>query len=75
MFLLFPETAGRSLEEVTHIFEDPEGIKYIGTPAWKTSVATKAMARAEGGDLESKLGGPEHTATEHTEKSPVTETA
>lgn len=36
VFFLFPETAGKPLEEVTEIFENPNGIKYIGTPAWKT---------------------------------------
>ncbi|GAM86371.1 hypothetical protein ANO11243_043850 [Dothideomycetidae sp. 11243] len=36
VFFLFPETAGKPLEEVTEIFEDPKGIRYIGTPAWKT---------------------------------------
>jgi hypothetical protein len=32
----FPETAGKTLEEVQLIFEDPNGLPYIGTPAWKT---------------------------------------
>jgi MFS family permease len=36
VFFMFPETASKPLEEVTHIFEDPNGIKHIGTPAWKT---------------------------------------
>lgn len=36
VFFMFPETSGKPLEEVTAIFEDPDGIKYIGTPAWKT---------------------------------------
>ncbi|EDN05861.1 hypothetical protein HCAG_02464 [Histoplasma mississippiense (nom. inval.)] len=38
VFLMFPETAGKTLEEVESIFTDPNGIKYIGTPAWKTRV-------------------------------------
>ncbi|KAH8896173.1 major facilitator superfamily transporter glucose [Thozetella sp. PMI_491] len=38
VFVLFPETAGKTLEETTAMFEDPNGIKYIGTPAWKTRV-------------------------------------
>lgn len=58
----FPETAGKTLEETEAMFEDPNGIKYLGTPAWKTHVVTGHMARAEHGDLESKL---EH---EHDEK-------
>ena len=32
VFFMFPETAGKPLEEVTAMFEDPNGIKYIGTP-------------------------------------------
>jgi MFS family permease len=36
VFFMFPETSGKPLEEVTEIFEDPRGIKHIGTPAWKT---------------------------------------
>ncbi|KAI6781227.1 High-affinity glucose transporter-like protein [Emericellopsis cladophorae] len=56
VFFLFPETAGRTLEETTAIFEDPNGIKYIGTPAWKTRVASKASRAAERGDLSAKYG-------------------
>lgn len=41
VYFMFPETAGKTLEEVVDIFEDPEGIKYVGTPAWKTHVSTK----------------------------------
>ena len=36
VLLLFPETAGKTLEETESIFEDPNGPKYIGTLAWKT---------------------------------------
>ena len=32
--LLFPETAGKTLENVEKMFEDPNGIPYLGTPAW-----------------------------------------
>lgn len=35
--LLFPETAGKTLEDTTKMFEDPNGIPYLGTPAWKVS--------------------------------------
>jgi len=38
VFFLFPETAGKTLEEVEGIFTDPHGLPYIGTPAWKTHV-------------------------------------
>lgn len=55
-FLLFPETAGKTLEETEAMFEDPNGIKYLGTPAWKTKVVTKLVNRMEQGDVEAKLG-------------------
>lgn len=48
---LFPETAGKTLEEVQLIFEDPNGLPYIGTPAWKTHKATKGMAEVERGNV------------------------
>ncbi|KIW00191.1 uncharacterized protein PV09_08231 [Verruconis gallopava] len=51
VFFMFPETAGKSLEETTAIFEDPHGIKYIGTPAWKTRNTYRRIAKAERGDL------------------------
>ncbi|KAK6442059.1 high affinity glucose transporter [Oleoguttula sp. CCFEE 5521] len=47
VFFLFPETAGKRLEDVTAMFEDPHGIKYIGTPAWKTRSATSRASRLE----------------------------
>jgi predicted RNA polymerase sigma factor len=38
VLFMFPETAGKTLEEVELIFTDPNGIPRIGTPAWKTHV-------------------------------------
>lgn len=55
VFLLFPETAGKTLEETEAMFEDPNGIKYIGTPAWKTKTSAHGRIMETGGDLESKL--------------------
>jgi len=52
VFFLFPETAGKTLEEVEGMFTDPSGIKYIGTPAWKTSVSTARTAAVERGELD-----------------------
>lgn len=52
---MFPETSGKSLEEITAIFEDPHGIPYIGTPAWKTKNSYRhnlKLERGEGSDLE-----------------------
>lgn len=56
VFFLFPETAGKTLEETEAMFEDPSGIPYIGTPAWKTRVVTRLVDAAERGDIEAKLG-------------------
>ena len=67
VFFMFPETAGKTLEETEHMFEDPDGIAYLGTPAWKTRVATSLTTKAEQGDVEAKLGH------EHEENETVTE--
>ena len=37
VLFLFPETAGKTLEDTEKMFEDPNGIRYLGTPAWKVS--------------------------------------
>ncbi len=55
VLFIFPETAGKTLEETEAMFEDPNGFRYLGTPAWKTRVVTGQAARAERGDIESKL--------------------
>ncbi|KAK7422577.1 high affinity glucose transporter [Neonectria punicea] len=60
VFLLFKETAGHSLEAIEAFFEDPDGMRYIGTPAWKTKVATGDARRFERGDVETKLSQHEH---------------
>ena len=36
-YFMFPETAGKTLEDTEKMFTDPNGIKYIGTLAWKVS--------------------------------------
>ncbi len=43
VFLMFTETAGKSLEEVEAMFTDPKGPKYLGTPPWRTSVVKKTL--------------------------------
>lgn len=43
VFFLFPETAGKSLEEIETMFTDPKGIKYLGTPAWRTGVVKRSL--------------------------------
>lgn len=46
------------------MFEDPNGIRYIGTPAWKTRASTSATSRLERGeDLEKKLSEEERPET------------
>ncbi|KAG9526388.1 general substrate transporter, partial [Aureobasidium melanogenum] len=64
VFFMFPETGGKPLEEVTAMFEDPNGIRYIGTPAWKTRTSTSVTSRLERGqDLEKKLSEEEKPET------------
>lgn len=54
VFFLFPETAGKTLEEAEAMFEDPQGIKYLGTPAWKTSKKTSYTVQMERGEIDAK---------------------
>ncbi|KAK8099156.1 general substrate transporter [Apiospora kogelbergensis] len=60
VFFLFPETANKPLEEVEAIFDytNPGSIKFIGTPAWKTSNHRHETLRLERGDVstEEKIG-------------------
>ncbi|KAI9712589.1 MAG: hypothetical protein M1828_001655 [Chrysothrix sp. TS-e1954] len=49
VFFLFPETAGKTLEETEAMFTDPKGPKYIGTLAWKTHVQTARVSAIERG--------------------------
>lgn len=76
VFFLFPETAGKTLEETENMFEDPSGPKYIGTLAWKTRVDRHASMLEHGEfDPEAKRGsfgarhveGGEKNATAGTE--------
>lgn len=72
VFFLFPETAGKTLEETEQIFEDPHGIPYIGTPAWKTKHDTKRTVAAESGDIEAlgdKLAHGDKSAATHAERT------
>ena len=56
VFFMFPETAGKSLEEVEAMFTDPKGPKYLGTPPWRTSVVHKTLDL----DRHEKMFNPEH---------------
>ena len=46
-------TQRQTLEQVRDIFEDPNGIKYIGTPAWKTHNGYKQARAFEKGQTAS----------------------
>ena len=75
VFFLFPETAGKPLEEVTEMFEDPNGIKYIGTPAWKTKNYYSSTVRMEHGENVRKVvdeeSSPERMASTGQEQEKV----
>ena len=60
-YFLFPETAGKTLEDTQAMFEDPNGIPYLGTPAWKTKVEYQHMARMEKGEVPpNKMGSTDY---------------
>lgn len=54
VFFMFPETAGKTLEEVEEMFTDPSGPRNIGTPAWKTHTTTEHILRAERGEIDAE---------------------
>ena len=59
VFFMFPETAGKTLEEIEGMFTDPSGPKHIGTLAWKTRNAVRranALETTGTVDDEEKLG-------------------
>jgi len=67
VFFMFPETAGKTLEEVEELFTDPAGPRHIGTPAWKTHISTTRTALLEkGGDVEKNTAYHEDSSPERT---------
>ncbi|KAL1961203.1 hypothetical protein VTO42DRAFT_3148 [Malbranchea cinnamomea] len=68
VFFMFPETAGKTLEEVEFLFTDPNGIPYIGTPAWKTKNERSRIVKLEKGMIDEeekeKLKAQHHTVTQ-----------
>lgn len=71
VFFLFPETAGKTLEDTAAMFEDPNGIRYIGTPAWKTKVETSTTSRRERGEgFEKKVSSEEESPERKGSGSP-----
>ena len=71
VFFLFPETAGKTLEETEVMFEDPTGPKYLGTPAWKTRNTIKRTVALEHGDIESKQAVIAHEEKEAADEARV----
>jgi hypothetical protein len=71
VFFMFPETAGKSLEEVEAMFTNPKGPKYLGTPPWRTGVVGKTL------DLEprEKLFNSEHNEIVSDEEQGVVQPA
>ncbi|KAF2863104.1 general substrate transporter [Piedraia hortae CBS 480.64] len=69
VYFMFPETAGKPLEEVTEMFETPNGIKYIGVPAWKTKGYHSEATRLEKGEVSDKPA--DNAAIDHNEKVDV----
>ncbi|UNI17947.1 high affinity glucose transporter, variant 2 [Purpureocillium takamizusanense] len=74
VLFIFPETAGKTLEETEAMFEDPNGFKYLGTPAWKTSVVTASTSRVEHGDLEGAKKAVDKM-DRHEDEKPAADTA
>lgn len=52
VYFAFPETAGKTLEEVEFMFTDPLGPKYIGTIPWKTKIVTQKALLLERGEFD-----------------------
>jgi len=59
VFFFFPETANKPLEEVEQMFDDTTqgSIRYIGTPAWRTSNTRRLELMREQGEGEEKNTG------------------
>lgn len=69
VFFFFPETAGKTLEDTALMFEDPHGIRYLGTPAWKTRANFSGAQARERGDVlpSEKLGSDDEESPERIE--------
>ena len=49
---MFPETAGKTLEETEAMFTDPHGPKYIGQLAWTTRTQREQILKLEHGEVD-----------------------
>ena len=67
VFFAFPETAGKTLEEVEGMFTDPSGPRYVGTLPWKTRIVTREARLSEQGEVdEEKMAQFEHDEGERS---------
>ena len=67
VFFAFPETAGKTLEEVEDMFTDPLGPKFVGTLPWKTGIVTRKALLLERGEVdEEKMARFEHEEGERS---------
>lgn len=66
VFFAFPETAGKTLEEVEDMFTDPAGPKYVGTLPWKTRIVTRKALLLERGVVDEEKLGFEHEEGERS---------
>ncbi|KAI9823637.1 MAG: hypothetical protein M1832_002418 [Thelocarpon impressellum] len=64
VFFVFPETAGKTLEEVEDMFLN-------GVPAWKTRVSTRRVLEMEHGKVGSATDPEKSAAIDHYEHSPT----
>ncbi|KAK4546357.1 hypothetical protein LTR36_002034 [Oleoguttula mirabilis] len=70
VYFMFPETAGKPLEDVTEMFEDPKGIKWIGTPAWRTKNYYSTAVRMEHGAGAKKAFSHDYSPERHESVEP-----
>ncbi|KAK4992580.1 hypothetical protein LTR28_001226, partial [Elasticomyces elasticus] len=66
VFFLFPETSGKRLEEVTEMFEDPDGIRFLGRPAWRTRNCYQTSVRLERGHGDEADGREKKVSQEYS---------
>lgn len=68
VFFMFPETAGKTLEEVETMFTNQKGRKYLGTPPWRTAVVKRTLDMVPLHEKESEVAHVD--STEMTPSNP-----
>ena len=63
-FFMFPETAGKTLEDTEAMFTDPHGPKYIGQLAWTTRTVRKQVLELERGHIDPEKMSKEEESPE-----------